>query len=147
SSYRDNWRVTYNAKAPIGFNKNYGTAFGRRVYLKQNPGKFCANPGFVNSLNLILHETTHTVQYRNVNYSLERFGLEYLYKFCRAGFSYSKNAMEAQARDKADDLDNTLLSNRGMQFFRTLVAKGLVGLLGYPTVTTFYGTSVNSIPV
>ena len=76
---------------------------------------------------------------RSKRWSLWDFGYEYLYQFCRAGFSYSRIAYEVEARNAAGRIAN-LLTN-GRSFFLYWRARALYGKLGYPVEVNYRDVS------
>jgi hypothetical protein len=142
--WKDNLRISYKARRPPGFGNARGTAFGKRIYTIDSTNNVCTTSGFRSTMKLMLHETTHSAQYKSVNWSLPRFGTKYLFQYCKAGFSYRKNSMEKEAENKAGQLGSLIDDSLGLQFFQFWVAKGLKSTLGMPTAKTY--TSVATTP-
>ncbi|KAF8532812.1 hypothetical protein BDD12DRAFT_868316 [Trichophaea hybrida] len=141
SLWRDNIRVSYRASRPVGFGNARGTSFANRIYTIDSANNVCTVPGFRWTMKLLLHETTHTAQYKSVSWSLPVFGTKYLFEYCKAGFSYSKNSMEQEAVMKAGQLGALLDDGLGLQFFQFWVARSLQSTLGMPTEKAYTSVS------
>ncbi|OAQ57625.1 hypothetical protein VFPPC_11411 [Pochonia chlamydosporia 170] len=129
-------RVYYNAWKPDGFTSDsiIGTTFNRDIY---TPWPFAGSgddPDFVKTTKyIILHEATHSVQYRSLGYSLALYGWSYIYHGCKCG-GYKCIPYEDEARRKEGELDNLLLlTGSGRLFFDVWRRIGLKPLLGFPT--------------
>jgi hypothetical protein len=107
--------VKYGAWFAPGFGDVAAVTMGSEIYVKGQKRNVDTNPTwnmtlsgpFVDQTRLLLHELGHTKQYAARNWNAPAFGWDYLFKYCEAGFSYSKNAMEKDAetyRNKANAL-------------------------------------------
>ncbi|KAG8819907.1 hypothetical protein FRC17_010301 [Serendipita sp. 399] len=134
--YRDSIRIYYNANFAPGFGSATGVTMGRAIYLRAGPSTDVSQSLFPSQTRLLLHEFTHTKQYRSVAYIPSAFGLRYLFNYCKAGFSYEGNVMEKDANAQAAQM-NTLLGPIGLQFLRIWKARNLGATLGLPIAKTF----------
>jgi hypothetical protein len=114
-SILDPVNVKYSACFPPGFGSAAATTMGSEIYVKAPAARLDSNPtwtmslsnGFVSQTQILLHELGHTRQYHDRNWNIGVFGYDYMFQYCKAGFSYSKNSMEVAAdtyRYKADAL-------------------------------------------
>jgi len=136
--YRDPIVVYYQATRAPGFTARAST-FGKDIYTVDLPITSYVTPGFKRTMHLLLHETTHSLQYRARGWSLTRFGWDYLYHYCKAGMSYSKNRMEVEAYSRQEYINNLLLDNTGwgQKFFQFWIRENLDAKIGYPIERTF----------
>ncbi|RYC79571.1 hypothetical protein BFJ63_vAg17545 [Fusarium oxysporum f. sp. narcissi] len=128
-------RVYYNAQRPEGFRSDHvhGTTFNCDIYTYWPFAGFGDDSAFVETTQLILHEATHSVQFRSLGYRLEVYGWNYLYEGCKC-LGYKCIPYEIEAYRKDNELDNLLLPTRpGRLFFDVWRRRGLKPLLGFPT--------------
>jgi hypothetical protein len=132
-----NVRVYYKANwVAKKFWGSAGVAFGKKIYIRKGYESWSkTNKNFYTQVSLLAHELQHTQQYYNKNWSLWNFGFDYLYHYCRAGFSYSKNAIEHEARVAANKISGLLNAGRG--FFLYWRQRSLYSKLGYPVETSY----------
>ncbi|PVF91398.1 hypothetical protein CPB86DRAFT_830606 [Serendipita vermifera] len=123
--YRDGIRIYYHTRFPAGFEQSSGTTIGRKIYMRQDRIVDGSNPNFYPAIRTLLHEFAHVKQYR-----------AYLYNYCKAGFGYSDNIMEVDARRQVDEL-SALFDPIGKQFFKIWKARNLNATLGLPTVKAY----------
>jgi hypothetical protein len=118
-----------------------GVTFGKRVYIRDSyvaykpKGSEAEQNSFFKQTDLLAHEFEHVQQYRKYNFSIKEFAWEYIYRWCRAGKSYSKNPMELGASAAADKLRGLLWVDRS--FFKFWHRDGLRTKLGYPVETSY----------
>jgi hypothetical protein len=138
--------IFYESRRPPGFKDTYGSVFGRNVYIRYDDAPKGSDPNFTAFTRLLLHELTHSVQYRDRNWSLVRFGTDYLFKYCKAGWSYSKNEMEKEADNKAARLEPLLTDKNGTPFFKAWRTRSSVSnALGFPTQTSYKNISTSPV--
>lgn len=75
-----------------------GQAYGHEIFIKA--------PSRINAVNLsvIAHEMVHSEQFERYDSSLSNFGYHYFKKYKQAGQNYANNALEVEARNKADSI-------------------------------------------
>lgn len=111
----DKVNVKYSACFPPGFGSAAATTMGTEIYVRAADNRYDLNSefaltvssGFTSQARLLLHEMGHSLQYANRGWKIGTFGWDYMFEYCKAGFSYSKNSMEKSAetyRAKADSL-------------------------------------------
>ncbi|RPA82660.1 hypothetical protein BJ508DRAFT_87398 [Ascobolus immersus RN42] len=136
--YRESIVVYYQATRAPGFAARAST-FGKDIYTVDLPITSYVTPGFTRTMHLLLHETTHSLQYRDRGWSLSRFGWDYLFHYCKAGMSYSKNPMEVEAYNRQEYTNNLLLDSTGwgQKFFQFWIRESLDAKIGYPVERSF----------
>ena len=83
-SHDDDIKVHYNAWFAPGFGSNVaGVTMGREIYLRGGNAEIWNNPDFMSVTKLLLHEFTHTLQYRDFLYFIPNFGFEYIFYTCK----------------------------------------------------------------
>lgn len=134
-------RMFYQATRAIGFDKDAvkGTTFNRDVYTALPNALNGADPVFKYLIkNVILHELSHVLQYKDLGYNLVRFADKYSFEVCKDG--YWNMWLEKQARASQNMVDALLVDNDGWQFYVAWATRnlgfGTYGL-GYPTVRTY----------
>jgi hypothetical protein len=134
---RINVRVYYKANWVVKkFWGSAGVAFGKKIYVRKSYEAWSSTSSqFYTQVSLLAHELQHTQQYYNRHWSIWDFAYHYLYSYCRAGFSYSKNAMEVEAKEAAKKISKLLSTGRG--FFHYWRVKALYSKLGYPVETSY----------
>jgi hypothetical protein len=101
----DTVNVKYSACFPIGFGSAAATTMGKEIYVRAGKANTDANAittmsvsgSFKSQTELLLHELGHSLQYSNRGWSIASFGWDYMFQYCKAGFSYSGNSMEKSA--------------------------------------------------
>ncbi|KAK0507293.1 hypothetical protein JMJ35_010331 [Cladonia borealis] len=130
-SHDDGIRIFYNANFPPGFGEAAGVTMGRNIYLREAAHIKYTDSNFLDVTKILLHEFTHSEQYRALGYNLHAFGLRYLFEYCKAGFSYKKNSLEVDAYKKQEYL-NSLFSFPGTEFVKVWNQRGVQQHLGLP---------------
>lgn len=133
-------KVYYSATFPPGFGSAAATTIGHHVYFKDgaahndNPaaGKWSLNAAFADRTHILAHESRHIQQFESDG-SLLAFGYNYLYEYCQAGFSYSKNSYEKEAYQVGDSV---LPLMSPPIFYKIWKGVALQPKIGWPTSTT-----------
>ena len=79
----------------------------------------------------IAHEVTHIRQYLDRFNSPIIFGWEYMFQYCKAGYSYSGNSFERAANDTRAMLDPLVKGNGALNVYARWLQHR--NTLGYPT--------------
>lgn len=132
-----NLNIFYSATFPPGFGGAAATTMNRNIYVKNprtgNPPSPLPNSllgsAFGSQVVLLAHEIVHVGQYRADNWNLAEFGLEYMFQYCKAGFSYENNALEKQAYTRQELVKPLLKDTRWYTIWKKV--KGATKL-GYP---------------
>jgi hypothetical protein len=138
-------RVKYSAWFAPGFGDASGVTMGTEIYLRAAKANVDTNPTwnmtlrtkFSDQIGLLNHELGHSNQYNARKWNIAKFGWDYLYKFCEAGFSYSKNAMEKDAetyRGKA----NGIMKGGPLAHFKKWKKDGLEFATGFSKTPVEY---------
>lgn len=89
--------------------------------------------GFIDQAALANHELAHIRQYRQRLNIPQGFGWDYLFAYCKAGFSYANNRFEVEARRDADRAADLYPQRRLFECWRD---GGFVNSIGFPTATS-----------
>jgi hypothetical protein len=97
--------VKYGACFPPGFGSAAATTMGKEIYVRAAKANNDANAittmsvsgSFKSQTELLIHELGHSLQYSNRGWNIGVFGWDYMFQYCKAGFSYSGNSMEKSA--------------------------------------------------
>jgi hypothetical protein len=134
----DNLGVYYSSHLPPGFEGKAGATFARHIFTKLGPATMASDADFLAVAKLWIHEMQHCRQYKNRDWNLVVFGTEYLFNFCKAGFSYLGNVMEQEAVNAANKIDPLLVDKDGVLFFQVWKANPAVAAaLGLPTEASY----------
>ena len=83
-SHNDNIRVYYRANFPPGFGNAAAVTMGRLIYTRESvSSRTHGDARFNVATKLLLHEFTHSEQYRGLGYNLHLFGFKYLFEYCK----------------------------------------------------------------
>ena len=83
-SHDDSIVVYYNASFIPGFSNALGVTTGWNIYIRNTASSASAtDPGFQATMALLLHEFTHITQYKALGYSLNAFGVRYMWEYCQ----------------------------------------------------------------
>jgi hypothetical protein len=140
-------RMFYQATRPVGFNtdKVQATTFNRDVYTAHQNARTGSDPNFVWTVQaILLHELTHVLQYRDHDYNLNTYALEYCFQYCDdggypAGVGQPGMPLEVEAFGHQNDVDD-LLQLPGFEFYQIWSSGNLAfgdGGLGFPVQRSF----------
>jgi hypothetical protein len=139
-------RMFYQATRSIFFNTNevQGTTFNRDVYTAHQIARTGNDPNFVwNIQNILLHELTHVLQYRDDGYNLNTYAIEWLFQLCKDGYPNGPGApgmaLEVEAFGNQNAVDD-LLQSPGFEFYQIWSSRNLAygtNGLGFPVQRSF----------
>jgi len=83
-SHDDGILVYKGATLPPGFGTTEGVTMGKIIYSIFDPSDaVVSGSNFAKSAGLLLHEFTHTKQYKALGYDTNAFGTKYMFQFCK----------------------------------------------------------------
>lgn len=112
----DKVNIKYSAWMAPGFGGAGAVTMGSEIYVKGAKANtdslpilnMTISPAFIAQTRLLMHEMGHSKQYAARNWNIGKFGWSYLFNYCKAGFSYSKNSMEVDAETYRDNSDKIM---------------------------------------
>jgi len=137
--------IHYSSKFPPGFGSAAATTMGSEIYIRAAKANLdfvptwnlTLTPAFVQQVQLLNHEMGHSKQYAARGWSISSFGYKYLFEYCKAGFSYSKNSMEKDAETYRAK-SNALMGGLARAHFKKWRKDNLIWAAGYSTSAAEY---------
>lgn len=150
--------IKYSAWMAPGFGSAGAVTMGSEIYVKGAAtttdtfptSNLTISSGFKAQTRLLMHEMGHSKQYASRSWSITKFGWDYLFNYCKAGFSYSKNSMEVDAETYRDNSD-AIMNGLPTAHFKKWRKSSLESTVGYSKSPAEYtnfkigGTSVMSL--
>ncbi|KAK3632230.1 hypothetical protein LTR56_016471 [Elasticomyces elasticus] len=141
-SHDDDIVVYYDATFPPGFGNADGVTMGKTIYLiYPTASSQYGDSRFAQSTRTLLHEFTHTKQYKEFGYFTPAFGAKYLFNHCKGG-GYWTNPMENAGRANENAMDRLLDDPVGRVNFSPSITQELCS---QPMVYLSHGTIALSV--